>query len=274
MAAPAIGRRSPLVSAFFCPSFSFSFFRSLRPGTLHKPFQYIFIYFSLPSPRLLEQLLAPRQPKSRLRPSSLVGHFLGRPITFRQPPSYTPIYSHHSFVRRPFIVDSMLDVSPRPILWKTWWDQSSDSVSQASPTPTQEPHSSPGTSEPAVFPLHQSHNPWTSWSLFLITPVDTKSGHTALNPFSSLRNETFASLTPNRSVSNPLSHSHAPTNSDPAEITCLHFVSCIYNPHSLAQPATSLFTPWKGEIEHESWGIYFLSKLLHFISFLQPYAPS
>ena len=91
MAAPAIGRRSPLVSAFFCPSFSFSFFRSLRPGTLHKPFQYIFIYFSLPSPRLLEQLLAPRQPKSQLRQSSLVGHFLGRPITFLQPPSYTPI---------------------------------------------------------------------------------------------------------------------------------------------------------------------------------------
>ena len=168
----------------------------------------------------------------------------------------------------------MLEVSFRPILWKTWWNHSSDSVPQAFPTPTQEPYSSPGASEPAVVPLYHSHNPWPSWSLVLIAPVDIKSGHTALNPLSSLRNETPASSAPNGSVFYLLSHSHAPTNSDPAEITWLHFFSCIYNPNSLAQPATPLSTTWKGEIKHESWRIYFLSKLLQFISFLQTYAPS
>ena len=184
------------------------------------------------------------------------------------------LYYPQSFVRRPFVVDSMLGFSPRPILWQTWWDQPSDSVPHAPSTSTREPHSSHLAFEPALFHSDHPCAPWTSRSHFLPAPADTKSGHTALNPLSSSRNETFTSLALGGSDFNPLSHSHAPSNPVPAEITCVHFVRCIYNPHLLAQPATPLLTLWKGEIEHESWWIYFLSKILQFFSFLHHYAPT
>jgi hypothetical protein len=187
--------------------------------------------------------------------------------------SATKLYSHYFLARRHCMFDLMLEKSFRPIMGKTWLDHSSDLSSQAFPNPTQEPYSSPGALEPAVITLYQSHKPRTSWSPFLSTPVDTNSGHTALNPLSSLRNDTSANSTPKGSAFNSLSCLHAPSNSDLAEITWLHFVGCIYNLNSLAQPATPLSTTWKGEIEHESWGIYFPSKFLQFISILRTQNP-
>ena len=119
------------------------------------------------------------------------------------PPTSSTItlYSHYFLARWHCLVDLMLEESFWPILGKTWWDHSFDFLSQALPNPTQEPDSFIGALEPDVISLYHSFTPRPSRPSSISTPVDPNSGHTALNPSSSLRNETPVYPTPNGSDS-------------------------------------------------------------------------
>jgi hypothetical protein len=175
--------------------------------------------------------------------------------------------------RKPSIAALMVGFTPWPPQWKEGWEQPFGSCYLTPPTLTQEPHSSLDNPEPVMAHFRHPFTSWTSRFQFLLAPADTKSGHTAFNPFSSSRNETFSTRVLDWSEFNPLSHSHAPSTLDPAEITRVHFASCIDTFHLLAHQATPLFTSLRGEIGHELWWNCFLSKISQSIPLFNRFAP-
>ena len=200
---------------------------------------------------------------------------------FRVPPEAQPLVQLDTnppftqlYVFRLLTLDPMLGFYAWPILWKRLRDQLFKTGSHVPFSIPGELLSSPIASEPILaYPGHHLAF-WAPSPQFLVASHgQVLNGHTALNPLSSSRNETSAILTPNGAAFNLLLHSHASSNSEPVEITWLHFASCIYNPNSLAQLATPLSTTGKGEIGHEIWEIYFLPKFLQFIPFPQTYSP-
>jgi hypothetical protein len=87
--------------------------------------------------------------------------------------------------RRPFVVDLLFEISPRPILWQKWLDQLSESGSQVSPTTNLKPHSFPTALEPILAYLQHPLASWASWSQSLLVLDGSKLGRTASKPFSS-----------------------------------------------------------------------------------------